>query len=180
MKQMLRKREVIDQVNVPKSTVTDWIIEFHMFIPTTKEGSVTYYRPDCIPVLLEIKRLREENYSKPDILRELKTRFPITVEGSAAEEIRMTLDNEKDPPSTVQSLDPEIVERMKMAVRFVGQHSELLQQHHVRLNNQEQNITDHESNIQELQKQLEEIKAELASTQELLLRKKKRWWQRRS
>lgn len=176
MKQMLRKRDVIDALNVPKSTVSDWIIEFHMFIPTDKVGSVTYYRPDSISVLQEIKKLREENYSKPEILRELRAHFPITVDVAVAEEIGTRLD--QDAQYSEQLVDPRLLDEMKLARRFVSQHSVVLQQHHVRLNNQDHQLADQSSAMLEMQKDLEEIKAELAATKELL-RKKRRWWQRR-
>jgi MerR HTH family regulatory protein len=71
MKELLRKIDVVKAVGAPKSTVSDWINDYPAFIPTIKDGSSTYYKPEAIDVLLYIKELRELNYAKPEIASKL-------------------------------------------------------------------------------------------------------------
>lgn len=169
MKELLRKRELVEAIGVPKSTVADWIIEFHMFIPTTKVRSVTYYRPEAIPVLQEIRRLRDERYSKPEIMQELAKRFPMTVEGETAKEL------------TQRIFDPEVYENMikgmGRTVKRLEQHAQLLQQHHVKLKDQYEQIQVHERKIQEIEAKMSEVVQELAAAK-AQLQKKKSWWRR--
>jgi len=196
MKQMLRKRELVEAVKVPKSTVADWIIEFHMFIPTTKDGSVTYYRPQAIPVLLEIKRLRELSYAKQEIMHELARKFPLTVEESAANEIATTLQAEDVITRLARGISStrEIVERQSALLqrhhlrfesqqRQMEQHEQTIHMHEQKFQDQEskilgheQSIEDHEQMLSEIKKELDEVKTELAEAKQKLLQKKKRWW----
>ena len=169
MKELLRKRELVEALGVPKSTVADWIIEFHMFIPTTKIRSVTYYGPEAITVLQEIRRMRDERYSKPQIMQELGKRFPMTVEEETALEM------------TQRIFDPEayqaVTQGISRTVKRLEQHAQLLQQHHVRLKSQHKQIQIHERKIQEMESKMQKVVQELAAAK-AQLQKKKSWWRR--
>lgn len=172
MKEMLRKRELIEAVNVPKSTVSDWIVDFRVFIPTTQVGSTTYYLPQAIDVLLEIKRLRELQYSKPEIMKELSRLFPITVED----------------PSEISTIIQErqgFQEEMEQIKLVIRKSAEQMQEHSTRLEGQNERIELHQSKIDqqteeiiELKSQLDVVIKELASTKEQLQQSRKKWWQR--
>jgi DNA-binding transcriptional MerR regulator len=172
MKQMLRKRELVEAVNVPKSTAADWIIEFHMFIPTTKEGSVTYYRPEGIPVLQTIKQLREKNYAKPEILKELSKRFSMTIDGEAAKDMAIIMSE--------QPLVPDLLKGLVQIANRSKQHTDLLQKHHTRFNDQDKRFEHQEDEIQRVKIRLDEVINELAITNKILRNKKKPWWKFKS
>jgi len=163
MKELLRKRELVEALGVPKSTVADWIIEFHMFIPTTKIRSITYYKPEAIPVLQEIRRLRDQRYSKPEIMQELAKRFPMTVEDETELELRHKIFD----PDAYQA----VVQEIGKTAKRLAQHAQVLQQHHVKLKSQQEQIELHERKIQDMEKQIQEfILAEV--------KQKKKWWKR--
>lgn len=167
MKELLRKRELVEAIGVPKSTVADWIIEFHMFIPTTKIRSITYYRPEAIQVLQEIRRLRDERYSKPEIMKELAKRFPMTVEEEAAKELKQKIFE----PEAYQA----VMHGIGRTVKRLEQHAQLLQQHHEKLKKQQEQIQIHERKIQDIEKQIQEVIQELAAAKQ---KKTKKWWRR--
>lgn len=169
MKELLRKRELVEMIGVPKSTIADWIIEFHMFIPTTKIRSITYYRPEAIQVLQEIRRLRDQRYSKPEIMQELAKRFPMTVEEDAAKELKQKIFE----PEAYQA----VMQGIGRTVKRLEQHAQLLQQHHVRLKSQHEQIQIHERKIQEIESKMQEVVQELAAAK-AQLQKKKSWWRR--
>ena len=78
---LLRKRDLVDTLGVAKSTVADWVTEFRVFIPTMKDGSFTWYKPEALDVLNAIKVMREQNVPKAEIYARLQQKgFPVTVE----------------------------------------------------------------------------------------------------
>jgi hypothetical protein len=83
---LLRKKDLIDGVGVAKSTIADWVTDFHVYIPTVKHGAVTYYKPEALDVLKAIREMRELDQSKVQIMELLAKRgFPITVEEAVAD-----------------------------------------------------------------------------------------------
>lgn len=70
----LRKRDVVEALGVPKSTVSDWMNEFSAYIPVVREGSVTFYRPETVDVLLAIQELRLKGHAKSEIVSLLADR----------------------------------------------------------------------------------------------------------
>ncbi|MGE6620024.1 MerR family transcriptional regulator [Bacillus mycoides] len=78
---LLRKKDVIERVGIPKSTISDWIEDFKLYIPTIKQNNIVYYRPETIKILLEVKELRNQNYSKDQIHQMLNEKgYTIQVE----------------------------------------------------------------------------------------------------
>lgn len=80
MRELLRKKDVVDAVGTAKSTVADWISEYAIYIPTIKQGNVTYYKPEAIDILTTIKELREQNLPKAEIALKLASNFAINVD----------------------------------------------------------------------------------------------------
>ncbi|WP_124118907.1 MerR family transcriptional regulator, partial [Paenibacillus xylanexedens] len=88
---LLRKKDLVEAVGVAKSTIADWVTEFHVYIPTVKHGAVTYYKPEALDVLNAIRELRELDNSKVQIMELLaKKGFPVTVE-EAVEDVERVL-----------------------------------------------------------------------------------------
>ena len=170
MKELLRKRELIEAVGVPKSTIADWIIEFRVYIPTVQQGSVTYYRPAANPVLMAIKELREKQYAKPDIMRELMQRgFAIEVPQEGDDIRDIILDRQSAP-------DGQMLDMMRKSMYRLQQHSSLLQRHHQRFQLQDKRLETHDEELEGIRKELHEVKKELAATKAILARKP--WWKR--
>ncbi len=67
IEKLLRKKDVVEKVGLPKSTVSDWIEDFKIYIPTVKQNNVTYYRPEAVKLLLEVKEMRGQHYLKDQI-----------------------------------------------------------------------------------------------------------------
>ena len=79
---------------MPKSTVADWIEDFNVYIPKIKQGNVIYYKPEAIEVLDFIRKCREQNYQKPQIMQLLADEgFPITVE-DAVDDVRRAIEGD--------------------------------------------------------------------------------------
>ncbi|PGT71810.1 hypothetical protein COD86_21485 [Bacillus cereus] len=78
---LFRKKDIIEKIGIAKSTVSDWIEDFKIYIPTVKRNNVIYYRPETLNILLDIKKLRDQNYSKDQIHDMLNDKgYPINVE----------------------------------------------------------------------------------------------------
>lgn len=78
---LLRKKDLHPEVGVAKSTVADWIEDFNIYIPQSKQGNITYYQPETIDVLNFIKKCREQSYQKQQIMEALANNgFPVTIE----------------------------------------------------------------------------------------------------
>lgn len=170
MKQLLRKRELIEAIQVPKSTAADWIVEFHMFIPTTKEGSATYYKPEALPVLLDIKKFRENSYAKQEIMRELAKRYPMTVEDAEAKEMTDIIFD--------YTVIPQIMQKLVSTQQVIATHTEQLEQHNDRFNNQDRALEEQAQLLIQMKQQLDEVSLELAATKEDLQKRNKKWWKK--
>lgn len=73
-------KDIVDEMNLPRSTVTDWLSDFHMFIPVQHNGSRKLYKRETIDVLKAIHEYRTLEIDKQEIMYKLKERFPIVVQ----------------------------------------------------------------------------------------------------
>jgi len=163
MDRLLRKKELLDAVGVAKSTIADWVIEFHMYIPTVKQGAVTYYRPEAVYVLNAIKELRHLDYSKPQILELLAKRgFPITVE-EAVEDVQKIV-SQADARDTLLN----VMQSMGMTVAEIGKQTDRINLHEEVITKQSERLDGQNGRIIELEKTLKELKYELHTTREEL------------
>lgn len=114
MKELLRKKDVVDAVGVAKSTISDWISEFHMYIPAVKQGTATYYKPITIEVLQTVKELRDKGISKPEIAEKLAEQFPINADDVAQGVSKVVKESEgrSDALITVMSTMGKVVEQI--------------------------------------------------------------------
>jgi len=115
MSELLRKKDVVDAVGVAKSTVSDWMTEFHMYIATTKQGSTTYYKPVTVEVLLAVKEMRDQGVPKPEIAERLAARFPINAD-DVSKSVSKVVNNESEGRSdaliAVMSTMGKVVEQI--------------------------------------------------------------------
>lgn len=167
MRGLLRKKDVVEALGVAKSTVSDWMIEFHVYIPTVKDGGMTYYKPETLDVLYEIKRLRDEGYAKVQIMKLLAERgFPITVE-DAVQDVQELVRDGSDYKGALLT----VMQTMGQAVVQIGEQTDRLDRHEDRLDGQDGRMI-------EMEMQLAKVIQELAVTKEQLDEMKKPWWER--
>jgi DNA-binding transcriptional MerR regulator len=182
---LLRKKDLHPAVEMPKSTVADWIEDFNIFIPKVKHGNVIYYKPESIDVLLFIKQCREQNYHKQQIMELLSEKgFPITVK-EAVEDVKRALEGDT-PRDTLLA----VMQTMGQTVAKIAEQDERLQQQDERLNGQGEALktlqnkqSNQDGRIERLEKrtdeidylkqQIQDLQKELAAAQE-----KKGFWAR--
>ncbi len=76
--------ELSDKLQVPRTTITDWLVRYAAFIDFKVQGKRKVYTDKSIEVLVEIKGLRDQGLSSFDIEEELAKRHPIHGEFSNA------------------------------------------------------------------------------------------------
>ncbi len=177
-RRLLRKRDLVSQLAVAKSTLADWMTEFQVFIPTIQDGAVTWYPPEAIDVLTMIKALRADHMSKPEIYARLHQQgFPMTVQDAVDDGHRAIAQ-----PNSGQSLLEAMHQVGTALERLVTQEDTLKaltnrQNAWVhQQNEQDGRMTDLERTVQTLQAELEATKIELAITQAERKTKSRRWW----
>ena len=77
--------ELSDKLQVPRTTITDWLARYASFIDFKIQGKRKVYTDKSVDVLLEIKELRDKGLSSFDIEEELAKRHPIHGEFSNPE-----------------------------------------------------------------------------------------------
>lgn len=168
--ELLRKKDLHPKVGVAKSTIADWIADFNIYIPQSKKGNVTYYRPETIDVLKFIKQCREQNYQKEQIMEALAAQgFPVTVEeakNDADEIVRndISYDN-RDFLAVFQT--------MGQAVQQLSDQDESIKdlrgkdrEHEGRMDEMEKRTDRTSQTVDDLKQEIEELKQELAATKE--------------
>ncbi|MFX3643247.1 MAG: MerR family transcriptional regulator [Candidatus Pristimantibacillus sp.] len=188
---LLRKKDLVEAVGVAKSTIADWVTEFHVFIPTVKHGAVTYYKPEALDVLNAIRELRELDQSKVQIMELLSRKgFPVTVE-EAVEDVERVLSgaDSRDTLLTVmQTMGQAVVEIGKQTDRL-NRHEERISEHGERMDGQDGRISKTVDQVADLRQTVEEMKCQLAATQAEAAAAKERaeraeaearkpWWRR--
>ncbi|MFZ0446509.1 MAG: MerR family transcriptional regulator [Bacillus sp. (in: firmicutes)] len=182
---LLRKKDLHPVVGVAKSTVADWIEDFNVYIPKTKHGNVTYYKPETIDVLLFIKQCREQNYHKQQIMEMLSEKgFPITVD-EAVEDVKKALEgnNSRDTLLTVMQTMGQAVTKLaeqdELMDKLDGQvkeQAESIKTVEEKQNRQDERLNEIEKRTDELEllkQQIEDLKSELVAAKE-----KKGLWSR--
>ncbi|MFE4714798.1 MerR family transcriptional regulator, partial [Paenibacillus sp. NPDC056722] len=165
---LLRKKDLVEALKpLAKSTIADWITEFHVYIPTVKHGAVTYYKPEALDVLKAIRELRELDQSKVQIMELLsKKGFPVTVE-EAVEDVERVLSG-ADPRDTLLT----VMQTMGQAVVEIGKQTEhinrittRIEEHSERMDGQDGRISETVDQVEDLRRAVEEIQRQLAATQ---------------
>lgn len=171
--ELLRKKDLHPQVDAAKSTVADWIEDFHVFIPTVKRGNVTYYKPETIDVLKFIKKCREQNYHKVQIMELLAEHgFPVTVE-EAVEDVKKVIEGSNARDSLIT-----IMQTMGQAVTKIAEQDEVVKTLKNKQDGQDGRIIVLEKRMNEvdfLKHEIESLKKELAAAKE---ENKKGFWSR--
>ncbi|EEO3834819.1 hypothetical protein COE65_28975 [Bacillus sp. AFS051223] len=171
---LLRKKEVIEKVGMAKSTISDWIEDFKIYIPTVKRNNVIYYHPKTINILLDIKELRSQNYSKDQIHKILNDKgYPINVEEVKEEKVNLVFQD-------IQSEFPEYMELFGLALSQISNQDGRLKRYEQEVSEmkmlqdgQQERIEKQEEMINKLKDELEQIKKEIAVSKD---KQQKKWW----
>ncbi|WP_396135487.1 MerR family transcriptional regulator [Bacillus sp. 3255] len=59
--------ELPELLEIPRTTIRNWLTVYHEFIPTVQQGKSTFYANDAVSVLRRISFLREHLYSHSTI-----------------------------------------------------------------------------------------------------------------
>jgi DNA-binding transcriptional MerR regulator len=131
MNELLRKKDVVEAVGVAKSTVSDWINEFHMYIPTVKDGQTTYYKREAIDVLLAIKEMRDKGVPKIEISKRLAERFPVNAEDTPSPAKSEKTDGRTDTALAIASMASmlgKVVEQLERQAAQLQRQDERIRQ----------------------------------------------------
>ncbi|WP_265182101.1 MerR family transcriptional regulator [Geomicrobium sp. JCM 19055] len=154
-------KDIVNEMNLPRSTITDWLSDFHMYIPIHRNGSRKLYKRETIDVLRAIHEYRTMEIDKQEIMYRLKERFPIV------------LDDEDDREAVIKHLDhihstdqahPDLMNFMRLQATTVRD----LQKEQIKLNEvleeQEKTIAsltneqgDHTANLNILENRIKEM-----------------------
>lgn len=176
-RRLLRKRDLVNQLAVAKSTLADWVTEFQVFIPTIQDGTFTWYPPEAIEVLAAIKALRAEHLSKPEIYERLHQQgFPVTVQ-EAVDDVHRAI-AQRDPRQSLLEVMNQVGTALERLVTQENTLNTIMNLQNALIhqqNEQDGRMTDLERTVQALQLELEATKTELAITK-ADGKKKPRWW----
>lgn len=167
MNGLLRKKDLVEAVGVAKSTIADWVTEFHVFIPTVKHGAVTYYKPEALDVLNAIRELRELDYSKVQIMELLtKKGFPVTVE-EAIEDVERVLSgaDSRDTLLTVMQTMGQAVVEIGKQTEQINRITTRIEEQSERMDGQDGRISETVGQVDELRRTVEEMQRQLAEAQ---------------
>lgn len=160
---LLRKKDLHEKVGIPKSTVADWLLEFHVYIPKVKQGKVTYYKKEALEVLQFIKGCREKNYDKSQIFQLLADKgFPITVE-EAVQDVKKVIE-ESSRDSLLM-----IMQTMGQAINKIAEQDEKISETKKVIEYQQERIELLEKRIKEMDEirtELERVRKEIVAAKE--------------
>lgn len=179
-REYVRLKDITAAMHLPRTTIKDWINDYHMFIPSTKEGRTTLYKIETVDVLREIQKLKDKGLYKPDIFKHLKDEgFPITVE-EAAQEMEEALENHPRDNllqvfqvmgQAVKKLSEQDVEMTEIKNRL----NETVEKHELEEIKKRLSETAEKNEIEDLKKQNTELMNRLQKLEE---DNKKGFWQR--
>lgn len=180
--ELLRKKDLHPKVGVAKSTVADWIEDFNIYIPKSKQGNVTYYRPETIDVLTFIKQCREQNYQKQQIMEALASNdFPVTVDEAKEDVNKVIGQNMEQNNNNFMS----VFQTMGHAVQKLSDQDESIKslqsrdyEHEGRIENVEKRTEKTNETIVSLKQEIQDLKEELAAAQEKTKNEKKGFFSR--
>lgn len=71
--------ELSEFLEIPRTTIRNWLTIFHQFIPVVRQGKSSFYTNDAVLVLRRISFLREHLYSHSTIKEILLEEGYVTV-----------------------------------------------------------------------------------------------------
>lgn len=141
-------------VGVPQNTAITWIEDFNFYIPEKKLQNVTYYHPEAIDVLKFIKKCKDQEYQKTQIMEMLASRkFPIPLEKTTEDE-QQTLDRENYKENILT-----LMQTIGKTVANVSSNKESILDIQEQQNEQKKRI----KNTEKLMEEINDLKQEIAA-----------------
>lgn len=144
-------------LDVAKSTVADWVIDFQAYIPIVKQANVTYYKPEALEVLQTIKELREMEYTKVQIMEILATKYPLNAD------FREIREKHEKQVTTIDE-NPVMNQVMKAVLEqavTIGQVTEQIDQQSHQIENLANTQTAQDGRMAELERHITDLQKEL-------------------
>lgn len=149
---LLRQKDLIEQVGVPKTTLHDWIRSFSAYVPIVMQGRTKYYNEGSVEVLARIRDLRTVGYDKPQISETLAYEFPIDVS-----EVERKVEAARDPEDARDAV--------YLAMQTVAEMSEKMEDLVKRQEEQDEKIREQDAEIarqnEELEKHREHVRSSI-------------------
>ncbi|MEH6943051.1 MerR family transcriptional regulator [Bacillus sp. JJ722] len=172
---LLRKKDLVDKLGINRSTLTDWINEFNVYIPTTKHKNVTYYGPQTLQVLETIQYYREKGYAKPQIMAMLGEKgFAINVNDAVDDALRvsdggsvsdhdgwMTVMKTMGQMAVEMKRQQDVIKEQKILIEQFDHNQQQFQQEMIQMKESITKIKEDET-IQQLKNVVYELQQELA------------------
>jgi len=181
MNELLRKKDVVEAVGVAKSTVSDWINEFHMYIPTVKDGQTTYYKREAVDVLLAIKEMRDKGVPKIEISKRLAERFPVNAEDTSSPTESEGSERRTDTALAIASMTSmlgKVVEQLERQDERIRQLEELNRELMEKIDAQNRYIEKRDRQLMDSIRESLEVRRQLAASQEEARTRKRGWLSR--
>lgn len=159
--QLYRMKDLAEIVGAPRSTLTDYAIEFAAYIPTVKHGRTKYYKAEAIGVLRRITDLRDNDYDKTQIGEILAQEYTVDAEviTNKAEKYRQGQDGNlregREAIYVAMQAVGELSERVGNLTEQVGSQAKQLEKQGNHIQQQQQQI-DRQS--EEIERQRQEAK----------------------
>lgn len=163
-KMFLRKKDLVDRIGMARGTISDWLNEYHMFMPTTRHGNITLYKPETINVLYAVKEIKESGYMyKTDIIPQLLKRgFVMTVEDGFKEMVQPAFSqaDTRDPMVKVIMEISRQDERLGMLEQRTDEWDGRLTEHAEMLDGQDGRIKELEQKLLEMEERMKDAQRE--------------------
>jgi DNA-binding transcriptional MerR regulator len=173
MERLLRKKDLVEKTGIAKSTISDWIVEFNVYIPKVRHGNVVYYKPEAIDVLNAIKEFRAKDYSKVQIMELLANRgFPVTVE-EAIDDMQKLI-SEVDPRDRLLT----IMQTLGQAISGIAEQNKEIETLKIRQDGQDGRIDKQDERIHELERLLIESRNEIIEMKKALEKANRPFWKK--
>lgn len=160
VERLLRLKDLYLELGMARSTVANWIANYAEYIPTVKEGNVTYYKPEALDVLQFIKECREENYIRQEIIELLDEKGFTKIEETVREVELEKLAAETEERLNTQTAEVKVKDKLEQKKQEEAKKSGGLSDEDI-------------ERMNALKHQLEMLKEEVAATAERKKQQKK-------
>lgn len=113
--------ELAEMLNVPRTTLNDWLTRFYQYIECESRGKRKVYFDTSLEVLKEISELRNAGLASLDIEAELAKRHPVHAEIAPPPLEEPENSNDQPQPDETQEMMPPVVRKQTEEIgRMLG------------------------------------------------------------
>lgn len=129
---------LVNELQLPRSTVNDWLGRYEQYIEFTKRGKRKLYYENSLKVLKEIAELRAQEKSSYEIEQELARSHPVQAEVAATQKTTTTDNGEK---SSAENMLPSLKQQSDELVALFGNRFEEISQYITTAEQQNKQVT---------------------------------------